>query len=105
MKSVARTLALALALAALPALACEVPDDGGAPLRRLVTRVKHLPQTQAWQKTLPEETIAQFVLRVDSPRKIRGRCYWPVEVRAGSELWRRFFVTTDGARVIEVSPR
>jgi len=71
------------------------------PLRRIVTRVKHLPQTEAWQKSLPEPTVVQFVLLLDSPQKIRGRCYWPVEVRAGGELWKRFLVTADGDRVIE----
>ncbi len=91
---------LAIALAA-PVWACEVPDDGGAPLRRLITRVKHLPETEAWQKSLSEGTIAQYVLRVDSPQKIRGRCYWPVEVRAGGELWKRFLVTADGSRVLQ----
>ena len=35
---------LILAIAA-PALACEVPDDGSAPLRGTITRVKHLPET------------------------------------------------------------
>ena len=91
---------LFLAIAA-PALACTVPDDGSAPLRGAVTRVKHLPETEAWQKALPEGTIAQFVLRVDSPRKIRGACYWPVEVRASGELGKRFFVSADGKRVLK----
>jgi hypothetical protein len=104
-KSVARTLVFAHALAALPALACEVPDDGGALPRRLVTRVKHLPQTEAWQKTLPEGTTAQFVLRLDAPQRIRGRCYWPVEVRAGGELWTRFMVSANGKLAKSTSPR
>ena len=91
---------LILALAA-PTFACEVPDDGSAPLRGLVTRVKHLAETEAWQKTLPEGSIAQFVLLVDSPRRIRGSCYWPVEVRVGGELWKRFLVTADGKRVLQ----
>ena len=92
------------ACVAAPALACNVPEDD-LPLRRLVTRVKHLPQTEAWQKTLPEGTLAQYVLRVDSPQKIRGRCYWPVEVRAGGELWKRFLVSADGGRVTESPSR
>lgn len=91
---------LILAFAA-PALGCEVPDDGSAPLRGVVTRVKHLAETEAWLKTLPEGRIAQFVLLVDSPRKIRGSCYWPVEVRASGELWKVFLVSTDGKRVLE----
>ena len=96
---------LLLALLAQPLFACEVPDDGSAPLRRAVTRVKYLPQTEAWQKSLPDGSIAQYVLRVDSPQRIRGRCYWPVEVRAGGKLWKRFFVTADGARVTELPSR
>ena len=91
---------LILAIAA-PALACDIPDDASAPLRGAVTRVKHLPETEAWQKALPEGTIAQFVLLVDSPRKIRGACYWPVEVRASGELWKRFLVSADGKRVLK----
>jgi hypothetical protein len=86
---------------AAPALACSVPDDGGAPLRGAVTRVKHLPETEAWQRALPEGAIAQFVLLVDSPRRIRGTCYWPVEVRSRGELWKRFFVSADGKRVLK----
>lgn len=99
--AVSRLAALALLVAATPALACEMPDDGSAPLRRLTNRVKLLPQTEAWQKSLPEGTRAHYVLRVDSPQKIRGRCYWPVEVRAGGELWKRFLVTADGSRVLQ----
>jgi hypothetical protein len=91
---------LALIVFASPALACEVPaDEGSTPLRRLVSRVKYLPETEAWQKTLPAGTSAQFVLLVDSPQRIRGRCYWPVEVRAGGELWKRYLVAADGGRV------
>ena len=71
------------------------------PLRRAVTRVKYLPETEAWQKSLPAGAIAQFVLLVDSPQKIGGRCYWPVEVRASGELWKRFLVAADGGRVLE----
>lgn len=96
-----KPLALALLLTASPALACELPNDGGSfPLRRLVTRIKQLPETEAWQKALPERTAAQFVLLVGSAERIRGRCFWPVEVRAGGELWRRFLVAGDGARVL-----
>jgi hypothetical protein len=84
------------------ATACVVPaNEGSSPLRRVITRVKYLPETEAWQKSLPEGAIAQFVLLVDSPQKIRGRCYWPVEVRAAGALWRRFLVTADGERVLD----
>jgi hypothetical protein len=98
MKNVGFSLILAIAA---PAFACNVPDDGSAPLRGVITRVKHLPETEAWQKALPEGAIAQFVLLVDSPRKVKATCYWPVEVRARGELWRRFFVSADGKHVLK----
>ena len=91
---------LILAFAA-PALACEVPDDGATPLRPAITRVKYLAETEAWLKTLAKDQIVQFVLLVDSPRRIRGTCYWPVEVRASGELWKVFFVTADGKHVLK----
>jgi hypothetical protein len=50
---------------------------------------------------LPKDRIAQFVLLVDSPRRIGGTCYWPVEVRASGELWKVFFVTADGKHVLK----
>ena len=78
-----------------------MPDDGSAPLRSALTRVKYLAETEAWQKALPAGTIAQFVLFVDSPRRIRGRCYWPIEVRASGELWKRFLVSADGRHVLK----
>ena len=78
-----------------------MPDDGSAPLRSAVTRVKHLAETEAWLKALPQGRIAQFVLLVDSPRKIRGACYWPVEVRASGELWKVFLGSADGKRVLK----
>jgi len=99
--AVSRLAVMLIAMTAMPVWACEVPEGGGSPLRRLITRVKYLPETEAWQKSLPEGKTAQFMLRVDSPEKIRGRCYWPVEVRAGGELWKRYLVSADGARVIE----
>lgn len=99
--AVSRFAALLAAALALPAWACDVPDDGSSPLRSLITRVKHLPETEAWLKTLPEGAPAQYVLRLDSPEKIRGRCYWPVEVRAGGRLWKRFLVTANGAQMFK----
>jgi hypothetical protein len=97
---VSRLVVAAVAALAVPAVACEAPAESATPLRALITRVKHLPETEAWLKTLPEGATAQYVLRVDAPEKVRGRCYWPVEVRAGGELWRRFLVTADGTRVL-----
>ena len=31
-----------------PALACEYPDEGNMPLRRAVTKVRMLPEIEAW---------------------------------------------------------
>lgn len=76
-------------------------DEGSFPLRRAVTRVKYLPETERWQRALPDGAIAQFVLLLDSPRKIGGRCYWPVEVRSNGELWKRFLVAANGKRVLD----
>ncbi|HTL25390.1 MAG TPA: hypothetical protein VL280_02200 [Burkholderiales bacterium] len=102
LSQIAKNAGFSLILAfAAPALACEVPDDGSAPLRGVITRVKHLAETEAWQKALPDGAIAQFVLLVDSPRRIRGICYWPVEVRARGELWKRFLVSADAKRVLK----
>ncbi len=63
--------------------------------------MKYLPQTEAWQKALREGSSAQYVLLLDSPRRIGGRCYWPVEVRADGKLWKRFLVEPGGGHVIE----
>ena len=99
--AVSRFAAMLVVALALPAWACDVPDDGGSPLRSLIARVKHLPETEAWLKTLPEGASAQYVLRLDSPEKIRGRCYWPVEVKANGALWKRFLVSADASDVLE----
>ena len=37
-----------LAALALPALACEMPDEGNMPMRRAVTRVQMLKEVDAW---------------------------------------------------------
>ncbi len=97
-------LSLASALAPAAVAACEVPaSEGASPLRRAVARVKYDPETEAWQRSLPPGAIAQFVLLVDSPHRIRGRCYWPVEVRSAGELWRRYLVSANGTRLLRES--
>jgi hypothetical protein len=91
---------VALLLACGPALACEYPDEGNMPLRRAVAKVKFLPETEAWAASMHKAgAVVQYALRLDDPRRENGRCYWPVEVRAGETLWRRFYVTPDGTRV------
>ncbi|MGH8706169.1 MAG: hypothetical protein ACREUO_12230 [Burkholderiales bacterium] len=107
-KSFMRIAALFFVAAAPAALArdCEMPDEGGAPLRRAVARVKYLPEIETWAELMSRSrTVVQYVLSLDEPRSIGGRCYWPVEVRADGRLWKRFLVTPDGARVIEDAMR
>ena len=101
-----RIAAAATALLALaqPAQAddCTVPDEGTAPLRRAVAQVKYLPETEAWAEHMARNRmVVQYVLSVDEPRRIGGRCYWPVEVRAGGRLWKRFFVRPGGGSAVE----
>jgi hypothetical protein len=94
---------LAAALIAAPAWACEVPDEGGnTPWRRAVSKVRYLPETDAWAESMSREgTTVQYVVSLDAPRHVAGRCWWPVEVRAGGKLWKRFLVTPDGSAVRE----
>lgn len=97
--------ALAAAAAALPAAACEVPEEGTAPYRRLVARVKYLPETEAWAARMSRQgAVVQYVLHLDAPRRIEGRCYWVVEVRAGERLWKRFLVPGEGGTPLELAP-
>ncbi len=95
-----RSLIAALLLVAFPVSACVIPDEGNAPLRRMVGRVKYLPETEAWQASLPANTIASFLLAVDAPIKVAGRCYWPVEARAAGARWNLFYVSADGKRML-----
>jgi hypothetical protein len=99
-----RSLTAALLLTALPALSCALPDEGNAPLRRMVSKVKYLPETEAWQATLPDGVIASFLLSADAPIRISGRCYWPVEARAAGIRWTLFYVSADGKRMQVARP-
>ena len=93
-------LVAALAPAARAA-ACDIPDEDGAYWRRAVARVKYLPETEAWTERMAlEKAIVQFVLSLDEPRTIAGRCYWPLEVRAGGKTWRRYLVAPVGGQII-----
>jgi hypothetical protein len=83
-------------------LACDYPDEGNMPLRRAVSKVKYLPQTEAWAAARHEAgAVVQYALLLDRPRAVKGRCYWPVEVRAEGKLWRRFYVTPDGKDLLK----
>ena len=95
------TTTLLLALIAVPALACEYPDEGNMPLRRAVSRVKYLPGTEAWAAEMHKAGAhVQYALLLDHPAVRDGRCYWTVEVKANGEVWKRFLVPPDGKGVI-----
>jgi len=91
--------ALALLAAAVAAQACEVPGDG-TPLRRALLKVKHLAETEAWERGAMKAAPVQYVLSLDAPLRHRGRCYWPIEARSGGALWRRFYATAQGERLL-----
>ena len=99
-------LASVLALWTLPAFACDVPDEGGnTPWRRAVSKVRYLPEIEAWAQAVSREgATVQYVVSLDAPRHVAGRCWWPVEVRAGGKLWKRFLVTPDGSATREDRP-
>jgi hypothetical protein len=96
-------VALLAALAAAPAFACDVPDEGGnTPWRRAVAKVKYLPETEAMAAVQPRERgSVQFVVSLDEPRHLAGRCWWPVDVRVDGRTWKRFLVTPDGSAMRE----
>jgi hypothetical protein len=95
-----------LAGIALPVLACEVPDEGDMPWRRAVAKVKYRAETEAWAGQMARDRIlVKYVVLIDAPKRLGGRCYWPVEVRAEDRLWKRFLVTPDGQKVIEDVPQ
>lgn len=105
-RRVAAGLILLLAAPAA-ALACDLPaDEGSAPMRRLVARVKYLPETEAWAGQMAQvKTTVHYILLVDAPRRVDGRCYWPVEIRAEDRLWRRFLVPGEsGALIVQAAP-
>jgi hypothetical protein len=88
-------------LVAMPAFGCDFPDEGGMPLRRAVTKVQMLSEVDAWARAAEKNGIKpQYVVLLDEPVREAGRCYWPVEVRAGGQLWRRFLVSPDGKSVL-----
>lgn len=71
------------------------------PLHRAVTKVKLRPEAEAWAKAwLEEKVVVQYALLLDQPKIIAGRCYWTVEARADGRVWRRFYVTPDGQRLV-----
>jgi hypothetical protein len=96
-------LAIICCLAALtaPTFACEYPDEGGMPLRRAVTKVRLLPEVEAWAEAMRRNKAhVDYLLRLDAPVEQKGLCYWPVEVRADGKLWRSYLVTPDGKKIL-----
>jgi hypothetical protein len=100
-----KTICCFIGALALPALACEFPDEGGMPLRRAVTRIEMLPEVDAWARAMQRNgATPQYLVRLDEPVHEAGRCYWPVEVRAEGKLWRRFLVSPDGKSILPKKP-
>jgi hypothetical protein len=94
-------VAIAWFAAATPAMACQYPDQGTMPLRRAVTRVELLPETDAWAREMRKSgVVVQYAVLLEETLRQAGRCYWTVEVLAEGKLWRRFFVTPDGKSVL-----
>ena len=92
---------VALLLCAAGAQACEYPDLGNLPLRRAVSKVKYMPQTEAWAAAQHEAgKVVQYALQLERTLQRAGRCYWTVDALAEGKLWRRFYVTPDGQRVL-----
>lgn len=88
-------------LVCCPAFACDYPDEGNMPLRRAVNKVKFLPETEAWATAMHKTgAVVQYALLLDEARHERGRCYWPVDVRAEGKLWRRYYVSPDGKTLL-----
>lgn len=76
------------------------------PLRRAVTRVKLLPETEAWAADMHKAgAVVQYALSLDREWHKNGRCYWIVEARAQGDTWRRFYVAPDGKRVLNEDGR
>jgi hypothetical protein len=98
----ARLILAATLSAASTAFACDVPDEGGMPWRRAVGKVRYLPETEAMvDMQARDRSVVRYVLSLDEPRHLAGRCWWPVEVRVNGQLWKRFLVTPQGDAVRE----
>lgn len=98
--ALAAALALGLTAGSAQAASCAVSDDSGSPMRRAVNKVKYLAETEAWEREAAKSATVQYVLLVNDPIRRGKTCYWPVEARAGGELWQRFYVTARGERVL-----
>jgi hypothetical protein len=89
-------LGVSVAPAAL-ASPCAYPDEGMLPLRRAVTQVRLHPEIEGWARDMRHKGEAvQYALLLDEPLWADGSCYWTVEVRLGSQIHKKFFVTPAG---------
>ena len=92
----------ALSLFAAEAVACSFPDEGNMPLRRAVTRIQLLPETEAWARAERKDgVVVHYAVLLEETLQSEGRCYWTVEARAAGKLWRRFYVSPDGKSILE----
>jgi hypothetical protein len=99
-------LFISCAGACTTAFACDVPDGGGhTPWQRAVAKVKFSPETEAMASLQPDRSLMRYVLSLDEPRHLDGRCWWPVEVRVDGRLWKRFLVTPQGDAMREDASR
>jgi len=100
-RSLQALLLAALGTAQLTA-ACDYPDEGNMPLRRAVSRVKNLPDVRAWgDERHKAGDVVQYRLLLEPKVFVKSNCYWTVEVTANGALWRRFYVSPDGKRVLQ----
>ena len=75
------------------------------PLRRAVTRVELLPETEAWAGAVRKDgAVVHYAVLLEETLSSAGRCYWTVEARAEGKLWRRFFVSPDGKNLLFEKP-
>ena len=80
-----------------------MPGDGTS-LRRELLRVKYLPESEQWEVAERGKSTPRYVLSLSEPVVSAGRCYWPVEARAGGALWHRFYVTPGGEDILVELP-
>ncbi len=105
-RDVSKLLGVGLAGVSLSVAACTYPDEGTMPLRRAVSRVKYLPQTQTWAAAQHKDgVVVRYVLSLDPDEHRNGRCYWTVEARARADTWRRFYVSPDGKSLLSEDGR
>jgi hypothetical protein len=99
-------LFLWLALVSPGCFACPYPDEGNMPLRRAVTKVRLLPESEAWSAAERRDgLIVHYAVLLEETVRTHGRCHWTVEARVGERVWQRFYVTPDGASVLAQGPK